>query len=306
MNQTFIDGESRSASVFPREPGGCQSRLGSDGCESDSLQPLFIVGIHRRCGSNFVYNVLGLDAQFQGPEPISEDYLLYSAHLLDEYVSDTAHRWWKKRFDDPLEYEDVKRSLRRQLGDGMLATLRERIHPEKRLLTKTPDPDNIRHFFDFFPRAKLVLLLRDGRDVVESSYKSWPSESRAHWTRAWARGARIILDFVKDAPQTTLGRYLVLKYEDLLADRSHVERLLTFAGIDPANYPWDQFESLPIVGSSVYRGGRDRLHWDPVANAGDFNPLGRWDHWGWWRKREFKRLAGRELIELGYVANDRW
>ena len=43
-----------------------------------------------------------------------------------------------------------------------------------------------------------------------------------------------------------------------------------------------------------------------VEKPEDFSPIGRWRDWSVWRKRKFKKVAGRELIELGYESNDRW
>lgn len=270
-----------------------------------TAESVFIVGVHRRCGSNFVAEALRLHAAFGMPEPIVEDYLLEFAHLLKQYVDQTLAKRWKTRLDDPDEFDAMQVSVFRRLGDALTSVLCHQLEPGKRLLTKTPDPHNLDLFFTLFPQARLVLLVRDGRDVAESSYRSWPSESRAHWMRTWAQGARSILDFVQGPGQACADRWKLCRYEELCNDRREFYSLLEFVGISPDTYPWAEFESLPLFGSSVYRGGRKDLHWDPVARPENFRPTNRWEEWGWFQRWQFNRLAGREQRELGYLAFDR-
>jgi len=275
-----------------------------DSCKAGS--PLFLLGVHRRCGSNFVADALRLWPEFQMPEPIAEDYLLeYSPRLL-EYVEKTAEEQYRKRFQEPERYEECKARLLGAMGESLLKFLANYVEPGRRLLTKTPDPWNLHNFFLLFPEATLVLLVRDGRDIVESSHRSWPDEPYAMWMNAWAKGAREMLDFIRGPGVAWAGRWKLVRYEDLVSDRAAMEDLLRFAGVEPAAYAWDAFDALPLRGSSTERGGRHDLHWDPVKRPKDFKPVGRWQSWNWWRKRQFKRLAGRELIELGYVENNDW
>ncbi len=262
---------------------------------------VFILGVHRRCGSNFVTNALKLLDHFHEPRPLAEDYLLEYAPLLLEYVDRTAQKRYQKRFKTPEDFEACRRLLLRRLGDGLRAFLRDYIPPGARMVTHTPDPDYLCYFFDLFPDCQLVLLVRDGRDVVESAARSWPSEPYSHWMYAWALGARRILDFVHGVGRNYPGKWLLVRYEDLLADRAAMEKLLLFLQEDPAQYPWEKFQNMPLRGSSTERGGREQLHWDPVAKPKDFNPIGRWRSWSRWRRWQFRRIAGKELTELGYA-----
>ena len=268
--------------------------------------PVFIVGVHRRCGSNFLAAVLRLCPELEGPAPLSEDYVLEHSPLLTQYVEQTAAEQYRKRFEEDGRYQQCKAAMLCRLGDGILEFLGGYIQPGKRLLTKTPDAFHLENFFPLFPQATLLILVRDGRDVVESSHRSWPSESYAHWMKAWARGAREILDFTHGPGRAWAGRWKLLRYEDLLGDRSALEEVLDFIAVDRDVFPWDQLDELPVRGSSVHRGGQRKLNWDPVQKPKDFKPVGRWEAWGRWRRRQFKRLAGRELIELGYVADNSW
>lgn len=278
---------------------------GSDSPIAPSVaRGVFVIGVHRRCGSNFLGDALRLCPDFQEPDPLAEDYLLEHAPLLVEYAERTAEGRYRKRFARDEDYQECRRRLLRRIGDGLVGFLRDHVEPGRRLLTRTPDPDNLDRFFDLFPDSLLVLLVRDGRDVVESSAKSWPGEPYSYWMRAWSYGARRMLDFMGGAGRARPDAWKLVRYEDLLAGRAAVEDLLRFVGVDPAGYPWDRFEALPLRGSSTHRGGREELHWQPVERPKDFKPVGRWQSWSWWRKRQFQCLAGRESNELGYATQD--
>ena len=40
-------------------------------------------------------------------------------------------------------------------------------------MTKRPSVKNLHRFFEFPPEARLIILMRDGRSVVQSSRSSW-------------------------------------------------------------------------------------------------------------------------------------
>ncbi len=264
-------------------------------------RPVFLIGIHRRCGSNFLFDALRLHPRFQAPLPLAEDYLLQYAHLLRRYVDRTASEQYEKRFPDkPEEYAACREGMLRALGDGLLGFLQGYIQPGRRLLSKTPDPWGLDLFFELFPEALLILMLRDGRDVVESSHRSWPYHSRAYWMQAFANNARTVLRFAETLPAERRPQVLVVRYEALLASRDALQRVLQHVGIAANDYDWDALDRLPVRGSSVARGGRKELHWQPVEKPADFRPVGRSRDWSWWNRFQFRRMVGKEFEALGY------
>lgn len=296
----------QSGKLSRDQPAAAAAQAASAGQSASVGRPVFLVGVHRRCGSNYVADVLRLSPAFQIPAPLAEDYVLEYSPLLVQYVEQTAQEQYRKRFDDQEPYEACKSSMLRQLGDGILAFLCGHLEAGRRLLTKTPDPWNLKNFFRFFPEALLIILVRDGRDIVESSKLSWPSESYAHWMKTWAKGAREVLDFVHGEGRPWHERWRLIRYEDLLDNREEMSTLLEFVGIGSEEFPWDRFARLPLRGSSVHRDGAGQIHWKPIERPKDFKPVGRWNNWSRWRRWQFKRLAGRELIELGYAEDHRW
>ena len=154
-----------------------------------------------------------------------------------------------------------------------------------------------------------MILIRDGRDAVESAVRSWPNRSYEYWMKRWAEGARSILDFMKSEGGSTLqGKsWQLVKYEDLLErPTATITEFLGLLGIDPGSFDWSRVERLPVHGSSQYPDEAGTVTGEKLEKSEDFNPLGRWDHWGWRRKRLFKKIAGKELISLGYASDNRW
>ena len=98
--------------------------------------PIYIVGISPRSGTNFLYDLLRLHPAVDVAQTVSEDFLLFGAHHLQDYIARVAGRWdqdWGMSGNDSDELLEL-------MGKAGLEFLQRRqIHPEKRLLTKTPE-----------------------------------------------------------------------------------------------------------------------------------------------------------------------
>jgi hypothetical protein len=221
-----------------------------------------------------------------------EDYLLLHSDSLNEYIASISGHWSPKW---GVEGE----SLYRNLGDGLISFLAAQIG-EKRLVTKTPSVYNLRYFFKFFPDAYLLVVVRDGRAVVESGVKTfgWDYEMAV---RNWAEGARTILHF-DQANKNSNSRYLLVKYEELYSNpQAELIRIFNFLELDVEAYDFEAAVNLPVRGSSAFRGqDPTNVHWKPVEKTADFNPLLRWSHWDRALHERFNWLAGQYLVQLGY------
>jgi hypothetical protein len=186
---------------------------------------------------------------------------------------------------------------------------------------------------ELFPAAKLVHLVRDGRDVVTSGVFHWlnktldgqrecdvararrtiftegisgPSLDRFftepeldEWARTWSEPNRTMMDVAGTQ------RVHRIRYEDMLQDHGQeLQRLFEFisAAAD------DVTIGRCIAASAFERmsGGRTRGQMDPTAHvrsgvAGDWKTYFRRVD-----AQQFHKLAGRELIELGYETSDAW
>ncbi len=130
--------------------------------------PIFILGIMPRSGTNYLYNLLLLHPDCGDPEPIWEDYFLHHSDILLRYVEILSDQWKL-----PEENKTVQESqLCSNLGYGIISYLYAKT-AKKRLVAKTPSVYNLNNFYKFFPDAYLIIIVRDGRSVVESGRKSF-------------------------------------------------------------------------------------------------------------------------------------
>jgi hypothetical protein len=256
--------------------------------------PIYILGVSPRSGTNFLYDLIRLHPAVDIAHTVEEDFLLFGANHLQEYIDRVSGRWdeeWGISEGDAGE-------LLRSIGEAGLQFLQKRqAHPGKRLLTKTPEAHNLSMLFDLFPEAQPIIIVRDGRAVVESKMKSFDADF--NWASgAWAAAAQWILDFTRKTPP---DRFRLVKYEDLHQHtHERVRSLLDYLNLDPDDYPFDKIDELPVRGSSAHFGDSGQLDWKPVTKTGAFKPLERFSHWTTRQHIEFNVLAGEQMTQLGY------
>jgi hypothetical protein len=273
------------------------------------------MGIQMRSGTNYLCELLKLHPHCLAPGPIWEDYAIHHSDLLRDYVNSMyAHhdpRWKAKTPIMPRE------RLLRFFGDALSRFLKLQVTetiaamscaPENSpthlhhnlLLTKTPSVKEIHNFFDLFPDAHLLIIVRDGRAVVESGARSfgWNHEVATH---NWASAAKSILD-CQNTCRDFDKQCLITKYEDLfLNTHSELLRILAWLGLDPEEYDFDAAGSLPVIGSSELRKHRtDKIHWDPVETSSSFDPMARFSHWKRRQHERFNWIAGPYMSKFGY------
>lgn len=261
----------------------------------------FILGLTERTGTNYLWDLLRLHPAYAPVSPVYEDDLLRRADLLGAYAAATVDGW--RRFPVPGDAED---RLLKRLGDGLLANLADLAatgplaRPDAvRLLTKTPSVEHIALFPRLFPGNHLLVLVRDGRAVVESAMRGfgWDFDDTA---RLWAERAREARRFMTSKAAAHTAVQLV-RFEDLCLDlRPVLTRVLDFVGLGTAGYDFAAAAALPVRGSSVVGLVGGEVRWDPVDTPENFDPTARWRAWDAARLRRFDWLAGHELEDLGY------
>lgn len=259
--------------------------------------PIFILSPVPRCGTNFLWDLLRLHPHCApGRSPLWEDYLLKNAGPLFDFV-ETAQRSW-----DPVwgPTDHLRPELLRHLGDGLIRFMTT--DDRRRMVTKNPSFDNLEHFFELFPEAYLLLLVRDGRDVVHSGMATfgWSLEGGARW---WAKEIDRLESYLV-RPDVPKDRALVVRYEDLVAGGAEITRILEFLELPPDLIDENHVETLPVRGSSINRGdGEGSIHWDPVPRTEDFEPVRRWRSWDAPSLETFSNIAERQLDLLGYPSS---
>jgi hypothetical protein len=268
----------------------------------------FILGVIERSGTNFLYSLLGGHPSCAAPGPIWEDHFLQHSRTLIEYTS-LLYKTWNPTWEVEKKIGGPEKLLR-EFGDAIEHFLRRQLltesannPPPQILLTKTPSVVGLNNFFDLFPDAYLILLVRDGRAVVESGVRSfdWNYED-AMWK--WRAGAQAIINF-EERHKKTDKRYVILKYEDLVMnERSELLKLFDFLGVEPALFDFNSTEALGVIGSSESRKQAAAVSWDvTIDKNSNFNPLFRFDNWDSKKRERFSWIAGEQMTRLGYELN---
>lgn len=272
----------------------------------------FILGVLQRSGTNYLYDLLGRHPHCATPGPLWEDFFVRSADLLRDYT-EQVRRKWNPRWNVEARIGSLAR-LRRDFGRAIEDYLHRQLPPAapgavpRCLLTKTPSALGAEYFHELFPEARLVLLMRDGRAVVESGVRSfgWDYEAAIH---AWKVGARVIDDLCHAAKRDDLPLLLV-RYEDLFAaPQRELTRIFAYLGLDAAAYDFTAIEHMALRGSSESRATHAEVHWREERRGAGFDPLHRHARWPQRRRERFHWLAGNELTAFGYepdaIATDR-
>lgn len=259
--------------------------------------PIFIHGIMPRSGTNFLCDLLLLHPDCsRGRAPVREDLFLdHSDHLLA--FAEAVRAAWDP--DWGAFGRDLPDRLCAEIGEGLVSFLWT--DRGRRLVTKSPSVRHLDRFFTFYPLARLVILVRDGRSVVQSAVATFQWDfDRA--CREWAQAADTIRLFQR-AEAARSHRWRLVRYEELVDDtEGQLRSLFEFVGLDATRYDFEAARSLPVFGSSAYgrRGGA--VHWEPVAKDASFAPKERWRAWTDAQMDRFEWLAGDQLRALGYAA----
>jgi hypothetical protein len=260
------------------------------------IEPVFILGIHGRSGTNFLFQLLGLHPDVVTPRHPGEDFLVAGLSHLAAYEEAVARRWEGRWGDPAAKVADLRQGLKEGLCQFLLPTQSLESH-HRVVATKTPSTENLHLFPRFFPQGKLLIITRDGRDLVESGVRSgfWPYEVGF---QEWKASAKRILAFQQAQPASS---FFQVKYEDLLHHlQETLPPLLQYCELDPVRYDFTQAMSLPVFGSSTFRGQSEDLNWTPQAKSETFQPTQRWQAWSPELRDRYHWVCGRLAQELGY------
>jgi protein-tyrosine sulfotransferase len=279
---------------MPAGPG----REDGDVVEIEQADPIFIHGILPRSGTNFLCDLLLLHADCApAREPVREDLFLDHSDHLTAFVK-AVRAAWDPRWGDFTP--DVPERLHAALGEGLVSFLWD--DQGRRLVTKSPSVRHLGRFFAFYPWARLLILVRDGRSVVQSSMDTfgWDFDRGC---RAWADAADEIRRF-QQVEAARSDRWRLVRYEDLVDDtEGQLRSILEFLGLDPTRYDFEAARNLPVRGSSAFGRQGGGVHWEPVSRDVTFAPKERWRSWPAEQLERFDWLAGAQLRSLGYTAS---
>lgn len=176
-------------------------------------------------------------------------------------------------------------------------------------LFKVPHVHHLNLFPYIFPSHKLIICVRDGRDVVQSSVKTWGGggslgkRSFKDYCREWNRSAEIITSSM--ALFDNIGfPYRMVRYEDAFAETvGTAKELCSFVGANPDLVDEGTFANMKVRGSSQGAEAVGKIHWDKnnMTRDANFKPIGRWADWTATQRKTFDDIAGQSLVRLGYT-----
>lgn len=278
---------------------------------------VFVLGIEMRCGTNYLWQLLRLHPQCHVGS-VGEDYLMEYSELMEKYADRLYRKWtpeWRKRMGGSSGL------LLENIGNCLLAFIKRPyyLYPgekasdpqesldsdflNKILLTKTPSVKNLNLFFSLFPNSRLLVLVRDGRSVVESGIRSfdWKFEDAV---RRWNKAANEIIRFIENDKDKT-GRFRLVRYEDLVMEPANeLKNIFAFLGLDHGQYDFDAAINLHVYGSSDIKQDGHKIHWKKSEKTKSFSPLRRWDKWDKKKHERYNWLAGEAQQKLGYSIQD--
>ena len=261
--------------------------------DPSSVSPIFILGILPRCGTNYLANLLVLHPDCSTPVTLWEDYSVAHSDLLAAFSNQVTGHWdenWGVTPETGIAFDHaLGTAINQHLSSGV---------ETPRVILKTPSVENMDQFRRFHPHAPLLILVRDGRSIIESGIRSfgWRREAALHWL---AREAETIARFL-DRNKTGNQGFRLVRYEDLWSQPTATMReLLAFLKLDPQPYDLEAAAELPVRGSSEIT-ENTALHWEPIDKPKEFDPLSRHQHWTGFMHYRYQRVTGSAMEKLGY------
>jgi sulfotransferase family protein len=264
-------------------------------------EPFFIVG-NDRSGTTMLRMILD-----QGPEAAIPPESMFLTDvtlpadgqpwqpLMDEVWAHPKVALWElegpaPRVPDGLDRADAARFV---LGAPFAAYARK--HGKPRWGDKTPHyVHHVDELLAIWPRARVIVLVRDGRDVA-LSLRRMPFGPNNAWAAAqwWARGVRAGAAAQERHPDNVL----TVRYEDLARDpAAHVPPVCAFLGLRyvPEMLDLEHADRGKIVA--------DQASWFPTLFDGiNTDAVARWEREMPVRDQAvFAALARDELAQLGY------
>jgi hypothetical protein len=199
-------------------------------------------------------------------------------------------------------YNELKRSFRIKEeispNKNFLETLFKKAAKNKYLVIKRPTAifylDVLK---EFFPNIKIINLIRDGRDSTLSLFKTYHFKWRYNFAcKQWKRCINLKEKYREET------NYYELKYEDLIkSPLKEVSGILKF--LNKKKIPKNKLLNFPKYFKHKEKITQRRVLDTPFSKKA----IGKWEkELSEEQKKIFKKIAGDELIKLGYEKNENW
>jgi len=196
------------------------------------------------------------------------------------------------------------------LGEFIEGVCGEAINNKKKIRWGEKSPCNvnsINYIFKFFPKAKFIHIIRDGRDVVCSlrDHPKWkwkngelvPTNIINPWEnclKRWVNDTKAGIQWRHD------NRYMEIKYEDLVMDTKPIlNEILNWIGEPWESNILDVFYKKSLKGHDNINPGLKKPLYTKV--------IGRWkEDLPLEVRKMFRSEANSLLVEMDYIKDDSW
>ena len=286
------------------------------------MKVVILLGLRVRSGTNFVGTTLKQHPDVQTIPPhtsLGEFNLFREEHIKNKVFKSIS----TNSFSSGVKKEDFPHFMR-LYGELWQQFLKEKFNLDenKVLFIKSPRVKETHLWQQAFPESKIALLCRDGRDNVISSIKgsndrrSWYGYSQKLKKKANFYSGRYFVNFSKDWAEKARMFHQVkenknlkkFKYEELNDSFDGIKKLLDFYELNSSPENVEKCLGAPVMGSSYGVKNKEitKPNWKPDYDKSKFSFSGKWGHWKGRKKTIFKKIAGKELIDLGYEENYNW
>lgn len=208
--------------------------------DHSDFQPVFVVGFPRS-GTTLLATLLGRHSTLAAtPEThvMNEFYSRGMGYMLDrggDYI--LSNILSRTRIQD-MNLSEEALEARMTAFDSSLASLFRamleefaHLQAKPRVLEKTPAHlPYVPTLIEWYPNAKVIGIIRDGRDAVLSNMRmTWTHDNMRRHARLWKWQDGLLEKYERDYPDNFMSVY----YEDLVAEpEKTVQSLDTFIGIE--------------------------------------------------------------------------
>lgn len=283
---------------------------------------IVLIGQRVRSGTNFIGSTIAQHkdvCSIPTDTSIGEFNLFRSRDIIDNVFKEVS----EKSFASGIKKSDED-SFLQLYGQSWLSLLekKNRLKKNEVIFIKSPIIENWDLWRRAFPDTKIVFLCRDGRDNTISSVKA--SNDKRNWHSAlisikkrvnfysgryfyntakhWASTADIFHNVVEDK------NTMKIRYEDLINSSENIKKLLNFYEIDSSEESIKKCLNAPVMGSSwgVDKKSTVKPNWTPDYNRKKYKFTNKWKKWGSFKRFVFKKIGGKQLINLGYEKELNW
>ncbi|MCW8856258.1 MAG: sulfotransferase [Kangiella sp.] len=207
---------------------------------NDEFHPVFIVG-NPRSGTTLTAVLLDRHSRIAvPPETNFFNMFLPTIHKQDKLDHETMTHFTLRsdRINDlGLEAENVLKHFKHyklSVYNLFRVILEEYTKSRGKFRPGEKSPMHIQHvdeIIKLYPHAKVICVMRDGRDVVNSILNTWGDKElsrRIEWLSVkWAQNARLAVKYANKYPD----RFIIIKFESLLRNpESELRKICNFIG----------------------------------------------------------------------------